>query len=82
MLRGAVCDYARAVQFAQRLCKASITGTVLHGISFSGALALMAAALLGAADLLAIGVPLGRRSQLFREGSDILIHGNYDEPTN
>ena len=57
VLRGAVCDYARAVQVAQRLCKASITGTVLHGISFSGALALMAAALLGGADLLAIGVP-------------------------
>ena len=37
VLRGAVCDYAQAVQVARQLCKASITGTVLHGISFSGA---------------------------------------------
>jgi cephalosporin-C deacetylase len=57
VLRGAVCDYARAVQVAQQVCKASITGTVLHGISFSGALALMAGALFGTVGLLAIGVP-------------------------
>jgi cephalosporin-C deacetylase len=57
VLRGAVCDYARAVQVAQQVCKASVTGTVLHGISFSGALALMAGALLGRVGLLVIGVP-------------------------
>jgi cephalosporin-C deacetylase len=57
VLRGAVCDYARAVQVARQLCEGSTTRTVLHGFSFSGALALMAGALLGAADLLAIGVP-------------------------
>ena len=57
VLRGAVCDYARAVQVARQLCDGNITRTVLHGISFSGALALMAAARPGAADLLAVGVP-------------------------
>jgi cephalosporin-C deacetylase len=57
VLRGAVCDYARAVQVARQLCERSIPRTVLHGFSFSGALALMAGALSGAADLLALGVP-------------------------
>lgn len=57
VLRGAVCDYARAVQVARQLCDRRISRMVLHGISFSGALALMAGALSDAADLLAVGVP-------------------------
>jgi cephalosporin-C deacetylase len=57
VLRGAVCDYAQAVRVAQRLCEGTITKTVLHGFSFSGALALMAGALPTIVDLLALGVP-------------------------
>jgi cephalosporin-C deacetylase-like acetyl esterase len=56
-LRGAVCDYVRAVTVARELVGGSPPRTVLHGASFSGALALMAEALLQVADLLAVGVP-------------------------
>ena len=58
VLRGAVCDYVRAVQIGRNLLgDAAVTRTILHGISFAGGLALMAEALLQVADLLAVGVP-------------------------
>jgi cephalosporin-C deacetylase-like acetyl esterase len=57
ILRGAVCDYMRAVEVAGDLLGAPAPRTVLHGFSFAGALAVMAEAQLQAADLLVLGVP-------------------------
>ncbi len=57
VLRGAVCDYLRAVQVGRELLGAAVTRTVLQGVSFAGGLALMAEALAGVADLLAVAVP-------------------------
>jgi cephalosporin-C deacetylase len=57
VLRGAVCDYLRAVRVGRELLGAAVTRTVLHGWSFAGGLALMAEALAGMGDLLAVGVP-------------------------
>ena len=73
VLRGAVCDYARAVEVGRDLLGASVSRTVLHGRSFAGGLAVMAEALLRVADLLVVAVPSfgwaeGRRL-LVKEGS-------------
>jgi cephalosporin-C deacetylase-like acetyl esterase len=57
VLRGAVCDYLRAVQVGRRLLGGATSRTVLEGTSLAGGLALMAEALAGMADLLAIAVP-------------------------
>jgi cephalosporin-C deacetylase len=57
VLRGAVCDYLRAVQVGRRLLGETTTRTVLEGTSLAGGLALMAEALAGVADLLAVAVP-------------------------
>jgi cephalosporin-C deacetylase len=57
VLRGAVCDYLRTIRVGRDLLGATVTRTVLHGASFAGALALMAEALAGVADLLALAVP-------------------------
>lgn len=57
VLRGAVCDYARAVEVGRELLGSRTSRTVLHGTSFAGGLAVMAEALLEAADLLVVTVP-------------------------
>ncbi len=57
VLRGAVCDYVRASQVGASLFGSRTGRTVFHGFSFSGALALMAEAVLQKASVLAIGVP-------------------------
>jgi cephalosporin-C deacetylase len=57
VLRGAVCDYLRAAQVGRRLLGDAATRTVLEGTSLAGGLALMAEALAGVADLLAVAVP-------------------------
>jgi cephalosporin-C deacetylase len=57
VLRGAVCDYLRAVQVGRELLDPAVARTVLEGSSFAGGLALMAEALAGVADLLAVAVP-------------------------
>lgn len=57
VLRGAVCDFVRAVEVGRQLCDPHVQRLVLQGVSFAGALALMSEALLGVADLLALGVP-------------------------
>ena len=57
ILRGAVCDYMRAVEVARDLLGAQAPRTVLHGFSFAGGLAVMAEAQLQVADLLVLGVP-------------------------
>lgn len=73
VLRGAVCDYIRAVQVATQLCGPGTQRLVLHGVSFAGAMALMSEAVLGVADLLVVGVPTfgwaEGRHFLVREGS-------------
>jgi cephalosporin-C deacetylase len=57
VLRGAVCDYLQAVRVGRELLGPAVTRTVLQGASLAGGLALMAEALIGAADLLAVAVP-------------------------
>jgi cephalosporin-C deacetylase len=56
-LRGAVCDYLRAVRVGRELLGTAVARTVLEGTSFAGGLALMAEALVGVADLVAVAVP-------------------------
>lgn len=56
-LRGAVCDFLRAVQVGQRLLAPNAQHTVLYGRSFGGALALMAEAITQVSDFLVLGVP-------------------------
>ena len=73
VLRGAVCDYVRAVEVGREILGASVLRTVLHGASFAGGLAVMAESILQAADLLVVAVPSfgwaeGRRL-LVKEGS-------------
>jgi cephalosporin-C deacetylase len=57
VLRGAVCDYLRAIRVGRELLGTAVRRTVLHGASFAGGLAVMAEALAGVADLLAVAVP-------------------------
>ena len=57
VLRGAVCDYLRAMQIARDLFTGRTSRRVTYGFSFGGGLALMAEALGGASDLLVVGVP-------------------------
>ena len=57
VLRGAVCDYLRAVHIARDLFAGRTSRRVTYGFSFAGGLALMAEALGGASDLLVVGVP-------------------------
>jgi cephalosporin-C deacetylase len=57
VLRGAVCDYLRAVEVGQRLVAPAPARTVLHGQSLAGGLALMAEALAPSADLLVLATP-------------------------
>lgn len=70
VLRGAVCDYVRAVDIARPLIEGRSGATsrvVAQGVSFAGGLALLAEGHRPRADLLAVGVPTfgwfeGRRS--------------------
>lgn len=60
VLRGAVCDYVRAVAIARPLVEAqsgSISRVVASGVSFAGGLALLAQGHRPVVDLLALGVP-------------------------
>jgi len=60
VLRGAVCDYVRAVDIARPLVEersGSISCVVASGVSFAGGLALLAQGHRPATDLLALGVP-------------------------
>ena len=77
ILRGAVCDFVRAAEVGA-LLQAGGGGTVFHGRSFGGSLALMAQVVSGAADYLALAVPTfgwtaGRR-RLVRGGSGLEIN--------
>lgn len=73
VLRGAVCDYMRAVEVGGEILGPLVSRTVLSGASFAGGLAVMAEAVMQAADLLVLAVPTfgwaeGRR-HLVQEGS-------------
>jgi len=57
VLRGAVCDYLRAAVVGRGLLGDATSRVVLQGASLAGGLALMAEALGGVADLLAVAVP-------------------------
>lgn len=57
VLRQAISDYLQAARVGRMLCGQRISRTLFQGISFSGGLALMAQAISGSADILAIGVP-------------------------
>ena len=78
VLRGAVCDYARAIEAGKEVLGSSLSRLVLHGRSFAGGLAVMGEAVAGVADLLVVAVPTfgwaeGRRS-LAKEGSGAEIN--------
>jgi cephalosporin-C deacetylase len=78
VLRGAVCDYARAVEVGKGILGPLVSRTVLHGASFAGGLAVMVEAVWGLADLLVAAVPSlgwteGRRA-LAEEGSGAEIN--------
>ena len=57
VIRLAVCDYMQAARVGRMLTTGRCNRTVFEGVSFAGGLALMAQAVTGHADLLAIGVP-------------------------
>ena len=73
VLRGAVCDYMRAVEVGREILGPLVSRAVLNGTSFAGGLAVMAQSVMQVADLLAVAVPSfgwaeGRRF-LVEEGS-------------
>jgi cephalosporin-C deacetylase len=73
VLRGAVCDYMRAVEVGRGILGPIVSRTVLSGASFAGGLAVMAESVLQVADFLVVAVPSfgwaeGRRL-LVKEGS-------------
>ncbi len=73
VLRGAVCDYMRAVEVGKEIMGSLASRTVLTGASFAGGLAVMAEAIMQVADFLVVAVPSfgwaeGRRF-LVEEGS-------------
>jgi cephalosporin-C deacetylase len=73
VLRGAVCDYMRAVEVGGEILGPLVSRTVLNGTSFAGGLAVMAQSVMQVADLLVVAVPSfgwaeGRRV-LVEEGS-------------
>lgn len=57
VLRGAVCDFLRAVTLARQRLDGHAARTVVHGQSFAGGLAVMAEGLRPQGDLLALAVP-------------------------
>jgi len=78
ILRGAICDYIRAVDVARELTQEKQSTTIYYGKSFGGALASIAAALTEHADLLVAAVPTlswaeGRR-RLVTQGSGAEIN--------
>lgn len=57
VLRGAICDYIRAIQVGRKIFGPGVNRLVLHGVSFAGGLALMAEGVMHVADFLTIGTP-------------------------
>lgn len=83
VLRGAVCDYIRAVEVGREILAPFVSRTVLNGTSFAGGLAVMAESILQVADFLVVAVPSfgwaeGRRI-LVEEGSGQEINRYLEE---
>jgi cephalosporin-C deacetylase len=57
VLRGAVCDYMRAVEVGREIMDSLVSRTILNGASFAGGLAVMAEAVMQVADFLVVAVP-------------------------
>jgi len=57
ILRGAVCDFLRAITLAKQHLDGHLVRTIVHGQSFAGGLAVMTEAVRPQADLLALAVP-------------------------
>jgi cephalosporin-C deacetylase len=57
VLRGAVCDYMRAVEVGREILGPLVSRAVLNGTSFAGGLAVMAQSVMQVADLLVVAVP-------------------------
>lgn len=78
ILRGAVCDYVRALEVGQALTPLR-SRTLAYGFSMAGAMALMAEAVSGRADMVAAGVPsfgwMQGRRRLVRQGSGHEVNG-------
>lgn len=83
VLRMAACDYMQAVRVARLLLAGRVSRCVFQGVSFAGGLALMSAAVLGSADLLAVGVPTfgwaGGRHVFVKSGSGAEINRYLEE---
>mgnify|MGYP002620873592 CR=1 FL=1 len=73
ILRGAICDYHRAVDVARQLLPRPPRHTLFYGFSFGGAMALVGAALRRDADMVVAGVPslgwMAGRRRLVKAGS-------------
>lgn len=90
ILRGAICDYHRAVDVARQLLPRPPRHTLFYGFSFGGAMALVGAALRRDADMVVAGVPslgwMAGRRRLVKAGSgkevnDYLARHPHLEPT-
>ena len=57
VLRGAVCDYIRAIEAGKEALGPQVSRLVLNGTSFAGGLAVMAEAVTRVADFLVVAVP-------------------------
>jgi cephalosporin-C deacetylase len=77
-LRGAVCDYMRAVEVGREILNPFISRMVLNGTSFAGGLAVMAESILQVADFLVVAVP----SFGWAEGRRLLVEDGSGQEIN
>lgn len=78
VLRGAVCDYMRAVEVGKEILNPLVSRTILNGTSFAGGLAVMAESILQAADFLVVAVP----SFGWAEGRRLLVEDGSGQEIN
>jgi cephalosporin-C deacetylase len=78
VLRGAVCDYMRAVEVGRGILDPFVSRTVLNGASFAGGLAVMAESIMQAADFLVVAVP----SFGWAEGRRLLVEDGSGQEIN
>lgn len=78
VLRGAVCDYMRAVEVGRNILDSFVSRTVLNGTSFAGGLAVMAESILQVADFLVVAVP----SFGWAEGRRLLVEDGSGQEIN
>jgi cephalosporin-C deacetylase len=78
VLRGAVCDYMRAVEVGRDILYPVISRMVLNGTSFAGGLAVMAESVMQVADFLVVAVP----SFGWAEGRRLLVEDGSGQEIN